>query len=529
VTSRFYLGIDVGTRSARAGIFDAHGVMLAMASEAFELFQPAVDFAEHSSSDIWRACCVATRAALSLAKLPSDAIVGIGFDATCSLVILGANLGTEGRDVIVWMDHRAVDQARRINATKHRVLDYVGGVISPEMEMPKLLWLKENLPETFARAKLFMDLPDFLAYRATDRDVRSLCTTVCKWTYLGHESRWDEGFLRDIGLAELATDGRIGTLIRPMGERAGTLTEEAARELGLAAGTAVSVSIIDAHSGGLGLLGEGAFAMICGTSTCHMAVSREPKFVPGVWGPYFSAMVPDMWLNEGGQSATGALIDYTIESHARGAELAQEARTRGTTVYELLNERLDALAARAPFPADLARDLHVLPYHHGNRSPRADPTLRGMVSGLSLASDVDALALLYLATMQAIAHGTRQIIDALRDGGHDIRSIAACGGDTKNRVFLREHADATGCPLLLPKEPEAVLLGSAILGRVACGDSPSVRAAMADMSHTGERVEPAAGVVADFHANKHKVFLRMYDDHVAYRGVMGIRPPKSEP
>jgi FGGY-family pentulose kinase len=403
----------------------------------------------------------------------------------------------------------------------------VGGTISPEMEMPKLLWLKENLAESYRSARAFYDLPDWLVHRATGTDVRSLCSTVCKWTYVGHAQGWDEGFLRSIGLGDLVDEryARIGTKIRPLGERAGVVTGDAARDLGLVAGTPVSVSIIDAHAGGLGMLGGGEglerrLALIGGTSTCHMAVSRERKLVPGVWGPYFSAMVPDMWLTEGGQSATGALIDHVIASHALGAELGRDASARGTTAQAILNERLEVLAANEPFAARLTRDLHVLPDHHGNRSPRADPTLRGMVSGLSLEQDTGALALLYLATVQAIAHGTRHVIDTMRTHGLPIETIVACGGDTKNPLFLREHADVTGCRIVLPREPEAVMLGAAILGRVACGDSPSVVDAMTTMTHTGSVIEPAHGDVADYHAKKHSVFLRMYDDQMAYREAM---------
>ncbi len=188
-------------------------------------------------------------------------------------------------------------------------------------------------------------MPDFLAYRATGIDTRSLCTTVCKWTYLGHgEGHWDESYFRQIGLGDLVDEGfaRIGARVRPMGELQGTLTVEAARELGLRPGIAVGVAIIDAHAGGLGMLGasmdgaapdaealEERLALIGGTSTCHMAVSREPKFLSGIWGPYWSAMVPGLWLTEGGQSATGALIDHVIHAHARGAELVAEAATRG--------------------------------------------------------------------------------------------------------------------------------------------------------------------------------------------------------
>ena len=526
MSPRVYLGIDVGTTSARAGIFDASGTMLASAVSAFEVFHPQADFVEQSSDDIWRACCEAVRTALALAKLEPEAVKGIGFDATCSLVLLGeadapvtaSPTGRAAQNVIVWMDHRAQDQARRINETKHEVLRYVGGTISPEMEMPKLLWLEEHLPESFSRARAFYDLPDFLVHRATGEDARSLCSTVCKWTYMGHDKGWDEGFLRSIGLGAFVDErfARIGTRVRPLGERAGGLTAAAAGQLGLSPGTAASVSIIDAHAGGLGLLGsdlEHRLALIGGTSSCHMAVSREPKFVPGVWGPYFSAMVPGMWLSEGGQSATGALLDYVIASHARGAEL-------GTRAHAVLGERLDALARSVAFPALLTRDLHVLPDHHGNRSPRADPTLRGMVSGLSLEHDVDALALLYLATIQAIAHGTKHIIDTMRAHGLPIETIVACGGDTKNAWFVREHADITGCRIVLPQEPEAVLLGAAILGRVAAGDSPSVQHAMSAMSHDGGAVEPAGGAVGDYHRKKHAVFLRLYEDLMAYRAAM---------
>jgi ribulose kinase len=162
----------------------------------------------------------------------------------------------------------------------------------------------------------------------------------------------------------------------------------------------------------------------------------------------------------------------------------------------------------------------VLPDHHGNRSPRADPTLRGMVSGLKLSDSADALALLYLATVQAIAHGTRHIVEVLRAHGYPIATILACGGGTKNDVFLREHADATGCRLVLPAETEAVLLGAAILGAVASGDQPSVAAGMGAMTRAGRVVEPAGGEVDRFHDAKHRVFQRMHDDQLAYRETM---------
>ena len=209
---RIYLGIDVGTGSVRAGLFGPSGRLLGMAVREFRSWRPQEDFVEQSSEDIWQAACEATRRALKEGGARAEQVVGVGFDATCSLVVLDGQdrpvtvspSGSDEQNVIVWMDHRAIEQAQRINQTQHDVLRYVGGVISPEMETPKLLWLKENLPASWARATRFLDLADFMSYRATGDDTRSLCTTVCKWTYLGQDGgRWVDDYFERIGLSDL--------------------------------------------------------------------------------------------------------------------------------------------------------------------------------------------------------------------------------------------------------------------------------------------------------------------------------------
>ncbi|MFP4899139.1 FGGY family carbohydrate kinase, partial [Paraburkholderia sp. BR14261] len=196
--ARHTVGVDVGTGSARAGIFDSAGRMLASAKHDISVFHESGGIVEQSSTQIWNAVCQAVKEALAQAAISPEQIAGIGFDATCSLVVLGEG-GTPlpvgpsevaERDIIVWMDHRAVEQAERINAAGHDVLRFVGGKISPEMETPKLLWLLENRPEVFAAAWQFFDLTDFLTWRATGDLSRSTCTVTCKWTYLAHEQRW---------------------------------------------------------------------------------------------------------------------------------------------------------------------------------------------------------------------------------------------------------------------------------------------------------------------------------------------------
>ena len=191
---RCYIGIDVGTGSARAGVFDASGKMLGQNSQPIKMWKPQADFVEQSSDDIWAAVAAAVRQAVTEADIDATNVRGLGFDATCSLVALDENdrpvsvspTGNDEQNVVVWMDHRALEQTARINDGGHTVLRYVGGIISPEMESPKLSWLRENLPDSWKRARRFFDLADFLTYRATGDETRSLCTTVCKWTYQGH-------------------------------------------------------------------------------------------------------------------------------------------------------------------------------------------------------------------------------------------------------------------------------------------------------------------------------------------------------
>ncbi|MDP0494962.1 MAG: FGGY-family carbohydrate kinase [Verrucomicrobiota bacterium JB024] len=545
-----FLGIDVGTGSARAGLFTAQGEMLATAKKDIPMWKPREDFVEQSSEAIWEACCWSTRTALKQAGVKPEQVAGIGFDATCSLVAVDADgkpvslspTGSDEQNVIVWMDHRALGQTARINAGKHAVLRYVGGVISPEMQTPKLLWVKENLAKAWKRTAHFFDLPDYLTYRATGDTTRSLCSLVCKWTYLGHKgldgAGWDKGYFDAIGLGDFVKEGfkRIGTRVRPMGEPIGSgLTAQAAKDLGLAAGTPVGVSIIDAHAGGLGLLGarlgkqkvgpaamSKRLALIGGTSSCHMAASPEPRYIKGVWGPYYSAMIPGLWLTEGGQSAVGALLDHVIFNHPAAAALQAEADKTGGSIFAMLNDHIDALAKAEGrrFPSEITRELHIQPDFHGNRSPRADPTLKGMISGLSLSATRDDLARQYLAAVQAVAYGTRHILDELNKKGYAIKTIFICGGGTKNRVFMREHADITGCTLVLPQEPEAVLLGGAVLGSVASGAHKSVLDAMNAMNAPGKTIEPTKGAVARYHDTKYQVFYRMHKDFLAYRKLM---------
>ena len=456
-------------------------------------------------------------------------VAGIGVDATCSLVVVKAdgspvpvgNPDRPERNIIVWMDHRSIAQAGRINAMGHDVLRYVGNRISPEMETPKLLWLKENRPAAFKAAAHFFDLADYLTWRATGSLDRSICTTTCKWTYLGHERRWDESYFHAIGLPELSDEGfsRIGSRIVDAGNAVGKgLTDSAAADLGLVAGTPVAAGLIDAHAGGIGTVGAAGqgsvtsrMAYVFGTSACTMTSTVEPAFVPGVWGPYFSAMVPGLWLSEAGQSAAGAAIDHLIAFHPAAAEATERAKEAKSGLAAWLAEQALQMAKEPSRVALLADGLHIVPEFLGNRAPFADPDARGLIAGLDMDRSISSLVKLYIAGVCGLGYGLRQIIEAQHAQGVDVDTIVVSGGAGQNALVRQLLADTTNVRVTAPKTDEPVLLGSAMLGSVAGGCYPDLAKAMSSMSAMGKVYNPAEGELPDWHRRRYGAFQLLQD------------------
>jgi D-ribulokinase len=461
------------------------------------------------------------------AAIPPSAVKGLGFDATCSLVVLDgaanpltvSSSGDDRRNVIVWMDHRAIAEARLVNDTQDEVLRYVGGSISPEMEIPKLLWLKRHLPSTYQSAGHFFDLADYLSFRATGSATRSICTLACKWNFLAHELRWSGSYFERIGLGDLASDNyaKIGKKIIPPGTPLGAgLTASAARDFGLHEGTPVGASLIDAHAGGVGTIGgrekSGRSVDVCrrlayimGTSACIMATTSEPCFVPGVWGPYYSGMVPGFWLNEGGQSAAGAAIDHLIRSHPAYSEAVGTAHAGGMEILEFLERRILSRSQSPGEAALLARDIHVLPEFLGNRSPLADPDSRAIVAGMDLDVDIGSMERLFVAGLCGLAYGLADVVDAFRSHGVDSDLMVIGGGAGRSSLVRQIMADTTGLTVALPETQEPVLLGAAMLGAVAGGSCGSISEAMTSMSAIGWLSERTTSAMADFHRSKRRV------------------------
>ncbi|ODV92029.1 hypothetical protein CANCADRAFT_23040 [Tortispora caseinolytica NRRL Y-17796] len=567
----YYFGIDVGTGSARACLIDRSGEVLGVASKEITKWEPKVSYFNQSSNEIWQACCYCTKKVLEDTGVDPAKVKGIGFDGTCSLVVInektdepmpvGPNWNEPEQNILLWMDHRAGKQTKAVNATNHKLLKYVGGQMSIEMEIPKAKWLKENMPEGMFEQCKFYDLADYLTHRATGSEKRSFCSVVCKQGYIpvgvdGSIKGWSEDFLNSIGLEELVEDnfrrlggvnGDNGTYLSA-GEFVGFLSKESAKELGLTESVAVGSGVIDAYAGWVGtvaaksdlLVAENSpdvdphhedctfnrLAAVAGTSTCHLVMSPNPIFVPGVWGPYRDVLIPNRWLAEGGQSTTGELLKFVTTTHPAYEELVMKAQNKGVSTFDYLNALLEEMRLHnsAPNIPYVAKHYFFYGDLYGNRSPIADNSMRGNTVGQEMDASLENLALQYYGAIEFIAQQTRHITDSLNKAGHQITSIFLSGGQCRNNLLTWLIASATKMPVVIPRYIDAaVVLGAAMLGAKAdmdikMGVNTKLWDIMSAMSKTGKVVWPTDDKdVRTLLEAKFEIFLDQADRQRKYR------------
>jgi ribulose kinase len=467
------IGVDGGTESLRASVYDATGHCLASASRSYETrFSPGAR-AEQDPEDWWAALAGAVRDAVERAAIPSDAVKAIALDTTCCTVVALDAHNRAVRPAIIWMDVRAGDEAGDVLATGDEALIVNGagrGPVSAEWMIPKALWLLRHEPESFAAATTICEYQDFMTLRLTGRRVASLSNVTLRWHYSTKRTEgWPVSMLEKLGLEGLLQKWPQSVLapVAPIGP----LTGEAAAHLGLPASTLVVQGGVDALIGmvGLGVARPGQIALITGSSHLQFGiVSDGASSLPGLWGAYSGGLYPGRDLLEGGQTSTGSIIAWLGRICG------------GTLDFDALNS-----AAESILPG--SDGLLVLDHFQGNRTPYTDPTSRGAIVGLTLAHGVPHL---FRAAIEGICFGTRAILDLMAEAGLRGSEIVIGGGAARSNLWLQIHADTAGLPVRAPAAADAPLLGSAILAEVGLGTFAHIDEGIAAMTRAGRLIEP---------------------------------------
>ncbi|CAN5547743.1 FGGY-family carbohydrate kinase [soil metagenome] len=475
----YLMGIDYGTESVRVGIFDREGTPLAFASQAYALKHPRPGWAEQDPEEWWNGLVKATREAKEKSGVAAEEIVGLSVDATTCTVVALDKQEKVLRPAIMWMDVRAVDEARRIQETGDPALKYSGYTnVSAEWMPSKALWLKEHEPENYESAEHICECLDWITNRLTGEWKASINTASFRWYYDRNEGGFPESLYEAVGLDDLLD--KFPQEVLDMGTVVGGLRKEAAEELGLPADIPVAEGGGDAFVAmvGLDVLEPRKMALITGSSHVVVGQAAEPTYGAGFFGAYTDAIVPGQYTVEGGQASTGSVVKWFKDHFAK--EASEEAARRGMDAYEVLNE----MAAKV---SPGSEGLIVLDYWQGNRTPYTDSEARGMMWGLSLKHDEGHM---FRAILEGICYGTEHILRTMRENDFKPEEGVVCGGPTKSDLWMQMHADVSNLPISFTKVPDAPALGSAILGAVGAGVYPDIHEAARNMVHTTDTTEP---------------------------------------
>ena len=476
--SALYLGLDIGTQSVRAVIFDDTGRRRGMGVAPLATSFPHPGWAEQQPLEWWKGIGTAVPQALQDAGIHGEAIDAIGLDSTACTVLAVDSVGMPLRPALLWMDQRSHAQAQELTNTNDPSLRWVSGNVSPEWMLPKALWLKQNEPDTYRNARHVVECTDWLMYQLTGNWTLSLNHVAVKWNYVAPEGGWSRSLLDQAGLADLPEKWPHDVV--PYGAGVGKLSSSAAELLGLKAGTPVAQGGIDAYAGmiGLGAIAPGKLAMIMGSSTCHLVNADQPLLGTGMLGCYPDAIRPGLYTLEGGQTATGSIVNWYREHFAGNEE--HEAVRQGKTVYDLLDAKADQVPPGCG-------GLLCLDHWQGARTPLKDPLSRGAWWGLTLSHGPGHML---RSIYEGTAYGTKAILDDLAKHGLIITQLIAGGGGVKSRLWLQIHANICNIPLSVPAETEACALGSAIVAAVHAGRFVSLEEAALNMVRLESVIEP---------------------------------------
>lgn len=512
--SKYSIGVDFGSLSARALVAEIgtgrelgvasmdypHGAMDGALPDGTPL---PPDWALQSPRDFWDCLGFVIPEAVKRAGISPEDVIGLGIDATsCTVLPVDTRnvplcekpeySGIPHAWMMMWKHHAAQDRANRITEIAREcggLLERYGGRVSSEWLLPRLWQVLDEAPEIYAAADRFVDAGDWLVARLTQDDpARPPCRSAC---VAGYKYFWSPETGYPPGDFLAALDPRLAATLAeklrgrvlPVGSRAGGLTADGARHVGLCPGTPVAVANIDAHvcMPSIGRVTPGDYLMILGTSTCHMLTAEDDRFVPGICGAVKDGLIPGMMGYEAGQSCVGDHFAWAARTCCP-SEYFEAARREGMDIHGYLTRLAERLR-----PGESG--LLALDWWNGNRSVLVDADLTGLMLGMTLATRPEEI---YRALVEATAYGAQTIIENFETHALPVRRVFACGGIARKNPFIMQlYADVLNREIRVAASAEAAALGSAMFGAVAAGRAgggyDDVRDAAAEMGHISER------------------------------------------
>ena len=503
-TDKYVIGVDYGTLSGRSllvRVSDGYEMASAVheySNAVLEDILPKTgkklppDWALQVPSDYVDVLKKTVPAVLKSSGINPSDVIGISTDFTACTVLPVTVDGTPLCELAqfeenphsyikLWKHHSAQPHADRINQLAHsrdeKWISRYGGKISSEWEFAKALQVLEDSPEVYKEMRYWIEAADWIVWQLCGKYVRNICTAGYKGIYQ------DGKYPSSDYLAALNPEfknfvkDKLEHTLGELGEKAGTLSKEAAGWTGLPEGIAVAVGNVDAHvtAAAANAVKPGQMVAIMGTSTCHVMVSDVLTEVPGMCGVVPGGIVAGKLGYEAGQSGVGDIFGWFANNFASG-DYQERAKSSGVDIHTYLSN----LSASQSVGA---HGLVALDWQSGNRSTLVDHQLSGLILGLTLSTRPEEI---YRAIVESTAYGTRKIIETFNKSGVPVKEFIAAGGLIKNKFVMQIYADILNMPITVIKSPQGPALGSAIHAAVAAGAYRDVVEAASAMGGVAE-------------------------------------------
>lgn len=479
----YYIGVDLGTSAVKLLLMEADGSIKNIVSKEYPLSFPNPGWSEQSPDDWWNAVVAGIKELTD--GFDASKVAGISFGGQMhGLVILDQDDNVI-RPAILWNDGRTTKETNYLNDVigKDKLSQYTANIAFAGFTVPKILWVKENEPENFAKIAKIMLPKDYIAYKMTGvhscdysdasgmllMDVKNKC--------------WSKEMMEICSVKE----EQLPKLFESY-EITGALTDVAAAELGLTTACKIAAGAGDnaAAAVGTGTVGDGGCNISLGTSGTIFISSKEF----GV--DKFNAL----------HSFAHADGNY----HLMGCMLSA-ASCNKWWMDDIIGTK-DYPAEQKPITDDKLgeNNVYYLPYLMGERSPHNNPDARALFIGMSMDS---TRADMTQAVLEGVAFAIRDSFEVAKDLGINITETKICGGGAKSPLWRKIIANVLGIKVNIIESEEGPGLGGAMLAAVACGEYASVEEAAAKIVKVIDCVEPDAALTAKYDA-KYAKFKEIY-------------------
>jgi gluconokinase len=455
------ISVDIGTTGCRAAVFRPDAVQLAGSSAEYPLHTPEPAWAEQDPEEIYQAFVRTVNEVVAAARLSADDVAGLSFSSVFHSMVAVDAEGQALSRLLIWADTRAQKYTEKLKAERDGKAIYsrTGCPLHPMYWPSKILWMRQETPQVFARTAKFLSIKEYILYRLLGKFVVDRSIASGTGLYNFKTLSWDEELLAALGIGEDKLSQVLSTTHVERG-----LTPAAAAALGLKTGTAVVLGAGDGvmSAVGSGAVNPGQLTAMIGTSGAVRVVADKPG-VDEQSRTWCYNLTDAYWVL-GGAINNGGIVFRWVRDQL-GAEERQEAARLGLDAYDLLCREAEKVPAGSG-------GLLCLPFFTGERAPYWNANARGVLFGLSINHERPHIV---RAALEGVVFRMFSIFSALEEVSGAVTEIRASGSFTRSPLWLQIMADIFGRTITVPGEPEGSVFGAAVLGMSALGMLGDVR------------------------------------------------------